>query len=190
MIPYNLGHGLVPEFRAGLVKTLSFRSLLTAVFFATASVAVAGPFEDGQAAYNRHDYATALQVWRPLADHGNAKAQNKLGNMYVAGEGVPQDYAEAVKWYRKAADQGLAVAQGSLGFMYANGQGVPQDYREAMKWFRKAADQGYANAQHNLGVMYRDGQGVAAGLCRGREVVPPSRRSRLSRCSIQSGRHV
>ena len=80
-----------------------FQSVLAAAFLAMASVAVAGPFEDGQAAYDRHDYATALQVWQPLADHGDAKAQNKLGNMFGIGQGVPKDYAEAVKWYRSAA---------------------------------------------------------------------------------------
>jgi hypothetical protein len=33
--------------------------------------AVAGPFEDAQAAHGRNDYATALRLWRPLADQGN-----------------------------------------------------------------------------------------------------------------------
>jgi uncharacterized protein len=57
-----------------------FQSVLTAAFLAMASVAVAGPFEDGQAAYDRHDYAAALQVWRPLADDRDAEAQAALGN--------------------------------------------------------------------------------------------------------------
>jgi uncharacterized protein len=82
-----------------------FQSVLAAAFLAMASVAVAGPFEDGQAAYDRHDYTTALQVWQPLADHGDAKAQNKLGNMYAHGRGLARDYAQALKWYRLAADQ-------------------------------------------------------------------------------------
>ena len=38
-------------------------------------VAVAGPFEDGVAAYDRGDYATALRLWRPLAEEGNPDAQ-------------------------------------------------------------------------------------------------------------------
>jgi hypothetical protein len=37
--------------------------------------AVAGPFEDAQAAHSRRDYATALRLWRPLAEQGNAEAQ-------------------------------------------------------------------------------------------------------------------
>ena len=59
-------------------------------------------------AYGNGDYATALRLYRPLADKGNAEAQYNLGFMYDKGQGVPQEYAVAVKWYRLAADQGNA----------------------------------------------------------------------------------
>ncbi len=117
-------------------------------------------FDEGVAAYNRGDYATALREWRPLAKQGNIVAQNNLGVMYDRGEGVPQDYAKALQWYRKAAEQGVATAQNNIGFMYDRGHGVPQDYAEAVKWYRKAAEQGDALAQYNLGVMYDKGWGV------------------------------
>jgi TPR repeat protein len=124
------------------------------------SAAVAGPFEDGFRAYQGGNYATALRLWRPLAEQGGASAQSNLGVMYERGEGVPQDYAEAVKWYRLAAEQGNALAQFNLGIMYRRGQGVPQDYAEAVKWNRLAAEQGDAEAQYNLGVSYHRGEGV------------------------------
>jgi uncharacterized protein len=130
-----------------------FQSVLAAAFLAIASVADAGPFEDGKAAYDRHDYAAALQVWQPLADHGDAKAQNILGNMYGAGQGLARDYAEALKWHRLSADQGYPNAQANLGDAYAIGRGVPQDYEQAVKWYRLAADQGFAHAQNALGVL-------------------------------------
>jgi uncharacterized protein len=60
-----------------------------------AGSAVAGPLEDGEAAYQRGDYATAYRLELPLAQQGNADAQAMLGEMYGNGEGVPQDYAEA-----------------------------------------------------------------------------------------------
>ena len=104
-----------------------------------AAPVLAGPLEDGTAAYTRGDYATALQLFRSLADQGDATAQNYLGFMYEKGRGVPQDYAAAVTWYRKAAEQGDANAQNNLGVMYVNGQGVPQDYVQAHKWFNLAA---------------------------------------------------
>jgi TPR repeat protein len=122
--------------------------------------AAAGSFEEGVAAYQRGDYATALRLWRPLAKQGNASAQYNLGIEYQRGRGVPQDYAQAVKWYRLAAEQGYAAAQSTLGVMYTNGRGVPQDDAEAVKWYRLAAEQGYASAQYNLGLMYAKGQGV------------------------------
>ncbi len=94
---------------------------------------------DGLAAYDRGDYATALQEFKPLAEKGHANAQFGLGLMYDEGQGVPQDYAEAVKWYRKGAQQGQANAQHNLGFMYSHGQGVPQDYVQAHMWSNLAA---------------------------------------------------
>ena len=96
-------------------------------------------FEEGEAAHERGDYATALREWRPLAKQGNASAQSGLGIMYAAGRGVPQDYAAAVGWWRKAAEQGHANAQYNLGTMYANGLGVPQDYAQAHMWLNLTA---------------------------------------------------
>src|SRR5262249_48027498 len=40
--------------------------------------AVAGPWEDGLVAYNRGDYLPAIRLLRPLAQAGNAKAQNVM----------------------------------------------------------------------------------------------------------------
>ncbi|MBV8244134.1 MAG: SEL1-like repeat protein [Hyphomicrobiales bacterium] len=68
--------------------------------------AIAGALEDCAAAYKRQDYSAALQLCRPLAEHGDARAQLSLGGMYYNGQGVPQDYPEAAKWTRKAAEQG------------------------------------------------------------------------------------
>ncbi len=121
---------------------------------------LAGPLEDARAAYGKEDYTTALRLFRPLADQGDADAQSMLGLMYDNGQGVPKDDAQAVNGYRLAADQGYAWAQTSLGTMYDNGQGVPKDYAQAVKWYRLAANQGYASAQDNLGNMYYLGQGV------------------------------
>ena len=124
-------------------------------------------FQDGEDAYYRGDYTTALKKSRPLAEQGHARAQYRLGVMYATGQGVQQSDLEAVKWFRKAfkklqllAEQGDVSAQFSLGGMYYNGWGVQQDYAGAVEWYRKAADQGDEMSQYNLGAMYADGQGV------------------------------
>ena len=110
------------------------RATLTASLMLVAvRAAVADPLEDAVAAYQRGDYATAYQLIRPLAEQGNAVAQERLGEMYTDGKGVPQNYGEAAKWYRLAADQGYAGAQTNLGSMYERGTGVPQNHVEAVK---------------------------------------------------------
>ena len=136
---------------------------MVAVFFTVwifAGLVQAGDFEDGMAAYERQDYATALAKWRSAAQRGNRSAQALIGTMYLEGEGVAQNYKEAVRWYKLAAQQGDTLGQFSLGFMYANGQGVAQDYKEAVRWYKLAAKQNKDRAQYNLAIMYYEGKGV------------------------------
>jgi tetratricopeptide (TPR) repeat protein len=98
------------------IAALFVGGLLALVLF---GIAAAGQLEDGEAAYRSGDYAEAARLWRPLAEKGDAKAQNNLGLTYRDGLGVLQDYAQALKWFGKAADQGDAFAQYNLGSMLA-----------------------------------------------------------------------
>ena len=127
------------------------------IFSALLALLVAAPcqagLKEGLAAYDRADYATAQQELAPLAEKGDAKAQNKIGRMYALGQGVPKDSRAAAEWFLKAAEQGVVEAQGMLGYMYLVGEGAPQSNGKAYEWFRKAAGQGDAMAQYNLGVM-------------------------------------
>jgi TPR repeat protein len=70
--------------------------------------------EEGNAAYERADYAAALTIFRSLAELGEAPAQHNLGIMYENGLGVGQDAAEALRWYGLAAEQEFAPAQARL----------------------------------------------------------------------------
>lgn len=65
------------------------------VVWLLAGPAFAGAVEDGVAAYERGDYATALQLFRRLADQGDAEAQYNLGFVYDQGQGLTQDYVLA-----------------------------------------------------------------------------------------------
>lgn len=131
--------------------------VVAAVSFAVA--AVAGPLEDGEAAYDRGDYTGALRFWLPLAQQGNPRAQNWLGVLYHNGEGVSQDDKTAAAWYRSAADKEYVVAQFNLAAEYVEGTGVPHDDAEAVKWFARAARHGYVPAERELGTMYAQGRG-------------------------------
>jgi TPR repeat protein len=78
------------------------------------SVALAGPWEDGMAAYNRGDYAPAIRLFRPLAQRGNARAQAAIGAMYRKGQGVAKSSAHAFMWLSIASARGDAVAKAEL----------------------------------------------------------------------------
>src|SRR5256885_4391856 len=134
---------------AAVIQTLSL-----------AAPAPAASLEDAAVAYRKGDYANALQLYRPLAEHGLAVAQFNVGLMYDMGQGVLQNHGEAVDWYRLAADQGRPDAQYQLGHLYYK----HEQYAEAAKWFRLAADQGRADAQSSLGAMYAEAEGVPQDL--------------------------
>ena len=112
--------------------------------------AIAGPWEDAAAAYERSEATEAVRLLRPLADGGDAEAQALLGFEYTLGQAVPQDLTQAMIWYRRAAEQGYAAAQAALGVMYANGRGVPHDRAEALRWLRPAAAAGDVTARIEL----------------------------------------
>lgn len=117
-------------------------------------------FHTGLRAADRGDFASALRVWGPLAQKGDANAQFNIGILYEYGLGVVQDYAEAVRCYRMAARQGNVSARFNLAVMYSKGRGVAQDHTEAVKLYREAAQRGFAPAQNNLGIKLSAGEGV------------------------------
>ena len=125
-----------------------------------AAPAIAGTLEDGLAAYDNFDFATALEKLAPLAEDGNAQAQLVLALMHHNGWGVAQDYAEAAKWYGLAAEQGNAQAQFELGSLFHDGQAVPQSDAQMAKWHLLAGGQGYGPALDTLGYMYTYAEGV------------------------------
>ena len=110
--------------------------LVLGLLLGTQAIVKADQLDEGEAAYNAGNYQKALEIFKPLAEQGDARAQYNLGVVYDEGEGVPQDYTEAIKWYRLAAEQRFFLAQYNLGVKYDDGEGVPQDYTEALKWYR------------------------------------------------------
>ena len=89
-------------------------------------------------AYDRADYRSALNVWMPAAETGDADAQVNVGEIFERGIGGQPNYEAARIWYEKAAAQGNTRAQFNLGTLYEQGLGVPQDQVTALNWYRKA----------------------------------------------------
>jgi uncharacterized protein len=73
----------------------TFRAISAGIVFALSFAApvAAASLEDAVAAYRSADYATALRVYRSLAEQGLAVAQFNLGLMYDLGHGVMQNYS-------------------------------------------------------------------------------------------------
>jgi uncharacterized protein len=121
-----------------LSSRMTLPGIIAAVLLC-ASSAFAGAFQEAVAAYDRNDYATALLLFRPLAEDDSALAEFYLGIMYHDGLGIQKDGTEAAYWMRKSAEHGVNSAQFFLGVMYENVDGVRQDYVLAHMWFNLAA---------------------------------------------------
>jgi TPR repeat protein len=85
-------------------------------------------------AWNAGNYGVALDLWAPLAQQGQARAQSNMGAAFLEGRGVERDPQKAAAWLRRAAEQGDAGGQRNLALCYYEGWGVPQDRVEAARW--------------------------------------------------------
>jgi hypothetical protein len=150
----------------GLIRTCA----LACCFLVMASRALAGPFEDGVAAYDRGQFAAALELWLPLAREGNVAAQLGVGMLYERGSGVAPDAAEAVRWYLRAAEGGNAEAQYRAALAYETGSGAPKDLEQARKWYRDAATTPRTDAD-SMAAKQRARERLARLITRTEEVV-------------------
>jgi TPR repeat protein len=114
------------------------------LFVLAGSVAEAtGSLEEGIHAFRRGKPAQAVELWRPLAENGDAEAQLFLGHAYAEGKGVAPDPRQSFQWYLKAARQGLPEAQYEVGLRYEVGDGVAADVAEAEFWYQRATLTGF-----------------------------------------------
>src|SRR5215471_14041055 len=93
-------------------------------------------------AWQRADYWAAVEIWRPLAERGDADAQFNLGQAYRLGRGVPISLAAAKIWFERAARTGHLDAQTTLGLLlFRNG-----DQAQGLTWLKQAAEKGEPRA--------------------------------------------
>jgi cell division septation protein DedD len=122
----------------------------------TASPLSAQSVRAGIEAWQKADYSTAVGIWRPLAEKGNADASFNLGQAYRTGRGVPQDLAQAQSWFERAARQGHLNAQTTLGLMlFQNGNRIA-----GLRWLKQSADRDDPRALLIYGTALFNGDGV------------------------------
>ena len=110
----------------------------------------------GIEAWQHADYATAVAIWRPLAESGDADAAFNLGQAYRLGRGVTLNLGAAQNWFLRAAQTGHVDAQTTLGLLlFQNG-----DQAQGLKWLKAAAAQGEPRALLVYGTALYNGDGV------------------------------
>ena len=89
-------------------------------------------------AYRKGAYQQAVPVFSRLAKLGHPVAEWLMGNVYFAGQGVPQDYRRALIWFEKSAAQGFMPAYAPTANLYQQGQGTAVDLGKAYMWYNLA----------------------------------------------------
>ena len=82
----------------------------------------------------------AVKWYRKSAEQGHAKAQGKLGTMYVLGQGVPENNTLAYKWFNLSR-----LAGGEIGEIAQNVLDIitPEMTKEQIAKAQKLATEWY-----------------------------------------------
>lgn len=114
--------------------------------------------KEANAAYDKKDYARALELYQRLADTGHAKAMAEIGWMYDQGQGVARDYASAKEWYEKAIAAGYSNGYWRIGDLYKEGgPGIEKNWATAKRWYEKAGADGHIFGYGQIGWLYQEG---------------------------------
>ena len=101
-----------------------------------------------------YDYQKAANWYQKAADQGHAKAQGRLGRMYLmpcnGTNPIPQDTEKGLNLLMSAIAQGDTEAMHTLGYAYDYGEGVEQNRQEAIRLYRMAAVQGEPTSADRL----------------------------------------
>jgi uncharacterized protein len=120
------------------------------VFFAIAmmlvSVSCFASIDEADKAFNDKQYEKAFELYLPLAENGNDRAQARLASMYFWAQGVKKQLSQVYVWSLKAAKQNNPEGQHMQAYLYENGIYVNQNKRKAIEWYRAAAKQEYPPA--------------------------------------------
>jgi len=136
---------------------MRYRYLAASIWIASLAAPVsAQSVKAGIEAWQKADYATAVSIWRPLAEKGDADAAFNLGQAYRLGRGVPTNLGAAQTWFERAAEKGHVDAQATLGLLlFQNG-----NQAAGLKWLKAAAEQGEARALLVYGTALFNGDNV------------------------------
>ncbi len=101
-------------------------NIVLTLFFSLcmSQIARAGDVEDAKNMMEQGGYSAAFELLYPMAQTGNADAEELIGSMYALGLGVERDDIRAFEWYLRASMRGHAGAQSGIGWYYEVGRGL------------------------------------------------------------------
>ena len=100
-------------------------------------------YEEGVAAYDAGDYATALPLLLEAAEKKNPDAQYKLGAMYINGFGVVKDPGRALELFQRGCEGGDAQGCHNLAVYRRDGIGGAKDFEGAIAAFGQGCERGF-----------------------------------------------
>ncbi|MCF6202495.1 MAG: sel1 repeat family protein [Methylococcaceae bacterium] len=99
--------------------------------------------------------ASALQIYRDLASHGNASASTRLAKFYEKGLHVKKDKEKALEYYRLALSQENIESELDIGRFYTYGYAVETDFNKAENIFLRFAKSNNSQAAYLLYKLYQ-----------------------------------
>jgi TPR repeat protein len=106
------------------------------------------------------DFVQAAVWYQEAVDSGYSTSLCHLGDLHIAGKGVPADAIKGAELCEQAAQQGSLPSMLYLADAYLNQEAL-LDTEKALYWYAQAANSGSVAAQFQLGIMYRDGIGTS-----------------------------
>jgi predicted peptidase/TPR repeat protein len=115
--------------------------------------------DQGEALARTGDSFGAALYFLRAAALGSMTADERLGEAYASGRGVPTDCAKAAEYDLAAIALGSSRAYTNLGILYQDGTGVSRDYAKALELFENAARTGDFKGPRWAGIIYLKGLG-------------------------------
>ncbi len=154
--------------RLGLSTVAIIAMLLGAI---GASAQDTSLLDEAIALHDAGEYGRAFEIFKPLAEAGVIKAQNRLAHMYYWGEGTAKNPEMHHEWAMRSAMLGDPYGQFDVATAYFSGRLFPADPEVGMVWLNKSVEGGDSYALHGLGMAYIHGDGVARDVERGTALV-------------------
>ena len=110
-------------------------------------------FKKAEILFDEDKPEEAFNILKKLAEQGDAKSQNALGNGYQHGFWGGNDLNQAKYWYQKAADQSYVKGIHNLGML----EFLQGNYEQALPFFEKGASLNNAASINLLGTYYSEG---------------------------------